>query len=156
MSAGFAPPEGAPTVETAMLIAAPIGRVWTILTDFARYGTWNRYITGVAGDAAVGSVIEVTSAEGTGTTTKSIAIEGFAPHVMHWVGGADSFAAFRGDHFFELQPVAANETLLLHREYFTGHFAKSIVGEFGELICENFDLFNQCLKEKAEKAVAET
>ena len=151
MNVGFAPPDGAPTVETAVLIAAPIERVWAVLTDFARYGEWNRYITGIAGGAAAGSVIEVTSVEGGDSTKKSVTIEGLAPHAMHWVGGADSLADFRGDHFFELQPAAANEILFLHREYFTGHFAKSIIDQFGGQIRQNFELYNQCLKVESER-----
>lgn len=155
MTTGFAPPPGAPTIETALLISAPITDVWSILTGFARYGEWNRYITRIEGEAAAGATIETSAAEGpSGTVQKRIRVEALAPYTMHWVGGAASFEDFRGDHFFELEPVAPGETLLLHREYFTGRFAASVIGQFGDPIRRNFELFNQCLKEAAQNAHA--
>ena len=151
MSSGFAPPPGAPTIETSVLIAAPIAEVWSILTAFEAYGAWNAQIPRIDGVAVAGSTIVLNPA---GEPRKSVRIEALAPYVMHWVGGADNPADFQGDHFFELEPVTVNETLFLHREFFTGKLAASILGAFREAIRANFDTFNNCLQTASEQAVA--
>lgn len=151
MSAGFTPPPGAPTIETSVLIAAPIADVWAILTAFGSYGDWNTPIPRIDGVAAAGSTIVLSPA---GEPQKSVKVEVLAPYTMHWIGGAEDPADFRGDHFFELEPVAVNETLFLHREFFTGKLAASILGTFREAIRSNFDAFNNCLRAAAEQATA--
>ena len=41
-------------IETEIDINAPAAKVWAILTDFARMGLWNPFITSIAGKAAAG------------------------------------------------------------------------------------------------------
>lgn len=149
MSAGFAPPPGAPTIETSVLIAAPIADVWAILTAFGSYGDWNSQVPRIDGHAAAGSTIVLSPA---GEPQKPVKIEVLAPYMMHWVGSGDDPSDFQGDHFFELEPVTVNETLFLHREFFTGRLAASILGAFREAIRSNFDTFNNCLRAAAERA----
>jgi len=151
MSFGFVPPRGAPTIETSVLIAAPIAEVWSVLTAFDSYGDWNTQIPRVDGVAVAGSNIVLSPA---GEPQKSVRVEVLAPYMMHWVGGADDPADFQGDHFFELEPVAVNETLFLHREFFTGRLATPILGAFREAIRSNFEAFNNCLRAAAEQATA--
>ncbi|WP_448140472.1 hypothetical protein [Sphingopyxis fribergensis] len=99
--------------------------------------------------AAAGATI-VVSASGEGE--KPVRIAALAPYRMHWVGGADDLATFRGDHFFDLERVAAKETLFRHREFFTGHLAAPILAQFGDAIRGNFNVFDSCLKAVAEQA----
>jgi hypothetical protein len=144
---GFVPPTGAPTIETSVLIAAPIASIWSILIDFGSYGEWNRYIPGIEGEAERGATIIVTPR---GEAGKKIRVEALAPYSMYWTGGTDDRADFEGNHFFELEPVTVNETLFLHREYFTGRLARPFMDAYGHAIRDNFDLFNACLKAAAE------
>lgn len=148
MSAGFAPPPGAPTIETSVLIAASIAEIWSILTAFECYGDWNTQILRIDGIAAVGSRIVLSPA---GEPPKSVTVEELAPYRMRWVGGADDQADFRGDHFFDLEPVAANETLFLHREFFTGLSVVPILAVYRDAIRLNFEAFNSCLQAAAER-----
>ena len=149
MSSGFAPPPGAPTIETSVLIAAPIADVWAILTAFGSYGEWNTQLPRIDGVAAAGSTIVLSPA---GEPPKSVRVEVLTPYRMRWIGGADDPADFQGDHFFELETVAVNETLFLHREFFTGRLAASVLETFREAIRSTFDAFNACLRAAAEQA----
>lgn len=151
MSGGFLPPPGAPTIETATLVAAPVDALWTILTSFESYGNWNASISKVDGPARAGATIVVRSA---GEADKPVRIEALSPYVMHWVGSSEDPADFRGDHFFELEAVSATETLFLHREYFTGRHAAAIAVRYGDAIRAGFELLNACLKAEAEKVPA--
>ena len=148
MRAGFAPPPDAPTIETSVLIAAPIAEIWTVLTAFKSYGDWNSQISRIDGMAAVGSRLVLSPV---GEPPKSVMVEELAPYRMRWVGGADDLADFRGDHFFELEPVGANATLFLHREFFTGRLALPIFAAYRDAIQLNFAAFNSCLQAAVER-----
>ncbi|HEY0598194.1 SRPBCC domain-containing protein [Sphingopyxis sp.] len=148
MSVGFLPPPGALTVETSKLIAAPIADVWAILIGFDAYGEWNTQIPRIDGVAAAGSIIVLWPAnEG----EKTVRVEALEPYRMHWVGSAENPADFRGDHYFGLEPVGASNTLLVHREFFSGRFAATILAAYGEMIRASFEGFNRSLQAVAEQ-----
>lgn len=148
MSLGFVPPPGAPTVETNILIAAPVADVWAILIGFGAYGEWNAQIPRIDGVAAAGSIIVLWPAD---EDEKTIRIEALEPYRMHWVGSAEDPADFRGDHYFELETVGESKTLLVHREFFSGRFAVTILAAHGEIIRSNFEGFNRSLQAAAEQ-----
>lgn len=153
MSAAFAPPASASLVETQIRIAAPLATIWSILTAFEDYGSWNDYIRRIDGMAAAGAAIVAHSRDAASghMTEQAIRIAALSPHSMHWVGGAADLAEFRGDHFFELVPVAADITDFLHREYFSGRLAGAILAQFAPAILRNFETFNACLQRCAEQ-----
>ena len=148
MRVGFAPPPGAPTIETSVLIAAPIAEIWRVLTAFNSYGDWNSQLLRIDGIAVVGSRLVLNPV---GEPPKSVTVEELAPYRMRWVGGADDLADFKGDHFFELEPVAANATLFLHREFFTGRLVLPILAAYRDAIHLNFEAFNSCLQAVVER-----
>ncbi len=149
----FQPPQGAATIETEVRIAAPVSTVWAILTAFEDYRTWNRYMLRIDGAAAAGARIVVTTRDAGSEQeiNQTISVESIEPYSMHWVGGTDDLARFRGDHFFELVPLDADNTIILHREYFTGTLAAAIMANFGSAIRRNFEVFNMSLKTRAEE-----
>lgn len=153
MSAAFEPPVSASLIETRIRIAAPPAPIWTILTAFADYGDWNGYILRIDGVAAAGADIVAHSHDAASghATEQAIRVETLSPYRMHWIGGAADLADFRGDHLFELVPVAANATEFVHREYFSGRLADAILARFAPAIRCNFAIFNACLKQHAEK-----
>lgn len=152
MSSAFRPPPGAQTIETHVKIAAPRPLVWSILTDFKRYGEWNTYIPGIAGEPLAGSTIDLFAMEGLSgeAVQKSIKVEGLSPYRMHWVGGAVDLSQFRGDHFFEVEAGDEGISIFLHREFFTGALADAILDQSRLPITANFHLFNSDLKRFAE------
>jgi hypothetical protein len=49
-------------VETVIDIHASTARVWSILTDFSAYSTWNPFITAAEGEARSGVRLRITIA----------------------------------------------------------------------------------------------
>ncbi|MES5483310.1 SRPBCC domain-containing protein [Bradyrhizobium sp. INPA03-11B] len=142
------------SIETEIRIAAPPALVWPILTAFANYGDWNRYITSITGVAEAGANIVVRTRDTMSghEMAQTVRIERLEPHLMHWVGMTVSPKQLRSDHFFELLPVAGDETVLLHREAFSGNLAAVVLAQYGEPMRTNFETFNECLKASAEAA----
>lgn len=52
------------TIETAVDIDAPVERVWRVLTDFAGYQQWNRFILSIAGEMREGARLSVRMDDG--------------------------------------------------------------------------------------------
>ena len=46
-------------IETSIAIAAPPGRVWSILTDFDRFADWNPFIPAISGPLQPGARLSV-------------------------------------------------------------------------------------------------
>jgi hypothetical protein len=152
MSGTYRPPAGAILIETAMTIAAPVERIWSILTAFDAYGGWNSYMLRVDGVAAAGARLLVRSRDvGSGQEMDHpVEVAALAPFAMHWVGGIGDLSAFRGDHFFELDPSGPAATVFRHFEYFRGQNADELLSRFGASIKCNFEAFNECLRREAE------
>ena len=46
-------------IETAIEIEAPAGRIWALLTDFARMPSWNPFIRSIAGELKAGASLSI-------------------------------------------------------------------------------------------------
>lgn len=147
---------GALAIDTGIAIAAPPALVWALLTDFAHYPDWNRYVVRIDGSASAGEEAQVTTRdERSGReTTQPVRIAAVAPYLMHWVGEVEPVGTFRGDHYFELVPAASGGTVLRHSERFSGSAAAAILDAYGDALRANFRLFNRCLKDAAEARVS--
>jgi hypothetical protein len=142
-------------IDTAVEIDAPVERVWSVLTDYARYGDWNPYLVAVEGRAEAGTtvVVDARPAEGgaAGLRYPVDVVEVEAPHLMRWMGGLADRTQFEGDHRWELRPAAAGRTHLRHWEELAGTLAAQIMGD-GSAAAADFDRFNQALKARAERS----
>lgn len=140
-------------IDTGVAIAASPALVWSILTDFVSYPSWNRYMVCVEGRAQAGAMLRVTTRDAASRheTTQQIHVAAAAPYFMRWIGGADAPDVFRAAHRFELIPTADGRTVLRHAERFSGSAAGAIMQEYGVALRSNFRLFNRCLKEAAER-----
>jgi uncharacterized protein YndB with AHSA1/START domain len=47
-------------IATSIHISAPIGRVWSVLMDFAAYPNWNPFIRSLSGSPTPGGRLNVT------------------------------------------------------------------------------------------------
>lgn len=141
------------TVETVIDIAAPVERVWAILTGFDAYVDWNPYLVRIEGEPVPGTDIVVTSRPGGNGSemTQSVKVVAVEPlRSMRWEGGLPDRGQFIGDHRFELRALSAGATRLRHYEHFGGSLAEDILNRHGLVIETSFNLFNQALKARAE------
>lgn len=141
------------TIDTGIDIAAPVERVWEILTGFGAYANWNPYLVRIEGQPVPGTEIVVTSRPGgigAGITqsVKVVALD--PPRLMHWEGGLPDRGQFEGNHFFELHALSADATQLRHYELFSGSLADDILDRYGLVIRASFNLFNEALRVQAE------
>jgi hypothetical protein len=140
-------------IATSIDIAAPIEQVWALLTGFDDYARWNRYIVRIDGAALPGTTVTVHAImqSGAALMVQSADVIAVAPYAMHWRGGLPDRSRFCGDHHFQLDALPTG-CRFNHFEDFSGMQAATILAAHSETIAANFALFNQSLKDTAERA----
>jgi hypothetical protein len=140
-------------IRTEIIINAPAGKVWKILTDFNAYPQWNPFINTLTGDVKVGNKIKVKITPPDASAMK------FTPKVLtfdenrklSWLGHLLIPGIFDGEHIFELIANADGTTTFIHRENFKGILVP-LSKKMLEVNTRNgFIEMNNKLKELAEK-----
>lgn len=103
-------------------VKAPIDRVWATIIDFDSYSDWNTQLEYLGGEVKPNGQLHLKlSAEGADPYE-------FKPTVSHWEEN-EKFAwlaitgfprVFDGEHFFELERIDDNTTLVTNREEYRG------------------------------------
>jgi hypothetical protein len=142
-------------IRTEVEIDAPIGAVWNVLVDFARYPEWNPFIVGLEGTPAEGERLTVTLSMP--ETAKEYR---FRPRILRcepekelrWLGHLWVKGLFDGEHFFRLEP-RGERTRFIHGEDFFGILLR-FSGQMFTLTTRGFVYMNQALKQRVEKQMA--
>jgi hypothetical protein len=111
-----------PELTIEIDLAASPERVWSVLTDFSKYPSWNPYQT-IEGNAEPLAVVVVSSRrlDGHALPTARAAIWKFEPHTrLEFLSGTPLW--FASTRFFHLSP-SARGTLLKHGVRFSGIWA---------------------------------
>jgi hypothetical protein len=139
-------------IRTRIDIEAPIGRVWEILVDFARYPQWSATMDRVDGVAAAGVTVHVWAAVDTiAARDFDVLITELAPlERMVWEGGDPE--QFWGRHYFEFSELGPGRTRFDHSETFSGPMAQELYEQVAENLTADFVAFDQALKRRAEGA----
>jgi hypothetical protein len=134
---------------TTAIRAAP-ERIWSILTDAARYPEWNPTVTRVEGKIAPGEKIalHVTLNPGRAFPVNVTTFE--PPRRMVWRGGMP-LGLFLGERVFALTPKADGSVEFSMRETFTGLLAP-LIGRTIPDMQPAFDEFAAALKREAERS----
>jgi len=138
-------------LRTEIDINAPREKVWTVLTDFARYHEWNPFITHIAGELRAGSRLELT------ISPPESGEMAFRPDVvvcnpgeeLRWRGKLLFMGLCDGEHFFRLSDGAAGGTKFVHGEDFTGLFVRFLNNKFTQ-VARGFVYMNTALKKRVE------
>ncbi len=139
-------------LRTEIEIAAPAGRVWQVLIDFAAYPRWNPFIREAEGVLAVGARLRVRIQPPGGRTMT------FRPRVLavvpgrelRWLGRVGMPGLFDGEHVFTIESVGAGRVRLVHREIFTGLLVPVLVGWLEAGTRRGFEAMNAALRARAE------
>jgi hypothetical protein len=109
------------TIETVNEIEAPTEIVWDVVTDFARYGEWNPFITALAGELHPGARLRATfSLAGRRPRTFTPTLTAVEPgRRLAWRGCLAVAGLFDAEHMFALEP-RDTRTRFVHRETFRG------------------------------------
>ena len=140
-------------LQTQIEINASPEKVWRILSDFENYKNWNPFVKHLTGKVEPGSNIEVLLQPPGGSAMK------FKPKVLtfeknkrfSWKGKLFIPGLFDGEHIYELNELAANKTLFVQRENFSGILVPFLNKMIDNQTRRGFELMNTKLKEVAEK-----
>lgn len=139
-------------VLTSITIAAPPGRVWAVLTDFAAYPQWNQVISKVRAEPREGATIRFRiKLEATPTLRFAARLVRYQPgRELAWRGGAPLVPALAwGEHYFRLTPTEGG-TRLTHGENFGGLLGLLLRGQAHARVTRTYEGFNRALKARAE------
>ena len=109
-------------ISATVDLDAPPDRVWTVLTDTAKYSTWNPFITKLGGTLAVGQKLDIRIAPpGSKPMSFRPTVTDVQPaHRLAWLGHLGFPGLFDGAHTFTLTPIANGRTQLVQTENFSG------------------------------------
>ncbi len=140
------------TVETYIIINAPVETVWKVLTDFPSYPEWNPFIKSIEGKPESGSKLKVIiqQPESKPMTFKPVCLECEANHTFRWLGHLGFKGIFDGEHIFQLEKLDNNHTRFIHKENFKGILVPILWKQLNSRTREGFELMNIKLKKRSE------
>lgn len=138
-------------IKTEIIINASQEAVWTVLTDFEAYPSWNPFLVSIKGDKHVGGRLTNTMRTGSKDQVFKPRIEKFDKnHSFEWLGKLP-LGMFNGRHYFILEALSPTQTKLIHGEHFSGWLRGLIMNKIGEETQQNFIKMNRALKAEAER-----
>ncbi|HJP89558.1 MAG TPA: SRPBCC domain-containing protein [Candidatus Limnocylindrales bacterium] len=140
-----------PTSYTvARRIEAQPERVWSLLTNAAGYGTWNKAVLSIDGQIAPGSTITLVSIANPKRAFKLMVTAMTPPNLMIWAD-AMPLGLFRGVRTFHVD-AREGVTHFEMTEVYSGVLAPIFTKAIPDLT-ESFNVFADSLKSAAEAAV---
>lgn len=120
-------------ISTEILIKATKEKVWTILTDFDNYKSWNPFMINSSGQAVVGTKL-VNTMKNKDSQMK------FKPTILtvkqyeyfDWLGSLFFKGLFDGHHFFKIDDLGNGQIKLTQGENFSGILSGIIFKSIGE------------------------
>jgi len=103
-------------------IKAPIEKVWSTIIDFDSYSEWNSQLEYLGGEVKPNGKLHLK------LSTEGAAPYEFKPTISHWKEN-EKFGwlaktglprVFDGEHFFELEKIDDDTTLVINREEYRG------------------------------------
>lgn len=109
------------TIDAWIYIEAAPERIWDMLVDFPKWGTWNTYIPLVKGKLEKGKTMEIqVCPPGMKTMTFRPKVFSIIPNKEILWGGSFLWVVYRGKHLFLLEPLNDNQTRFRQIERFHG------------------------------------
>lgn len=139
-------------IRTTIEIDAPASRVWAVLTDFGRYSEWNPFIRSIHGQAKQGEQLEILIQPPgvTGMTFRPVILALQPETELRWLGRLILPGIFDGEHQFQLEPIGAGRTQLIHRERFSGLLVPLLWRSLDIQARAGFEAMNHALKQRVE------
>ena len=137
-------------IDTRIDIAAPVARVWDVLTDFARFPEWNPFITRIEGTAEPGARlrIEIKPPGKSAMTFTPTLLAARPGKELRWRGRLLLPGIFDGEHAFELAE-RGGICAFRQSERFTGLLVPLLGGALAATE-RGFDAMNGALKKRVE------
>jgi hypothetical protein len=138
-------------IRTEIEINASAEKVWQILSDFENFPKWNPFVIKVLGQPKVDEIleIEVQLPESRKMKFTPLVLNAEPNRELRWVGNLPT-NAFRGEHFYQIEPLRENKVRFIHGEHFSGWMVRLIWALFGKSTEKGYRLMNEALKKEAE------
>ena len=139
-------------IRTEIDIEASPARVWTVLTDFPAYPSWNPFLKSITGQAEKGRqlVARIEPEGGRGMTFKPTVLIAERDKEFRWRGRFLVPGLFDGEHYFMIEPSSAGSTRLVHGERFSGLLVSMARSSLDKGTRGGFIAMNKALKARAE------
>ena len=139
-------------LETEIRITGTPEQVWSILTDFGKYGQWNPFIREASGEVMVGSRLRVRihPPDGSAMVFRPTVKEASVGRELRWLGSLLLAGLFDGEHRFRIEPVGEREVRFRQSEQFRGVLVPMFPSSMYERTRRGFDAMNRALKERVE------
>jgi hypothetical protein len=140
-------------IKTEILINATTDRVWTVLTNFDNYPSWNPFIKSIKGEVKVGNKItaRIEPPEASGMTFKPKILTLETNKELSWLGHLLFAGLFDGEHKFELIDNGNETTTFKQSEKFNGLLVPLFKKQLDTNTKNGFAAMNIKLKELAEQ-----
>ncbi len=144
-------------LETEIIINARPEQVWAVLTDFARYPSWNPFVRAIDGAQRVGGrlVVRLQPPGSQAMTFQPIVQQWAVYQGFSWKGKLWVKGLFDGEHYFRLVGTPDGQTRFVHGENFSGILI-GLLGDMLDRTKEGFEAMNQALKVAVEGQGAES
>jgi len=141
-------------LQSEIEIAATPAKVWSVLTDFPSYPSWNPFVRRISGQQAPGARLAVTiQPEGGKAMSFKPTLLVFEPQrELRWKGQLLVPGVFDGEHYFQLTESSAGRVHLAQGELFSGLLVPLV--SRGSLLAgtsRGFAAMNQAVKALAER-----
>lgn len=109
-------------IVTSIEIDRPAPDVWAALVDREAYPQWNTFIRSWQGELAIGErqTVRIEPTSSSGQTFRPRIVELDPGRLLVWLGRVGIPGVLDGRHRFEIVPVDANRSRLIHSEVLSG------------------------------------
>ncbi len=141
-------------IHASVDVASTPEVVWAVLTDFARFRSWNPFIRQAHGTVRVGAVVRVRvrSSIGMPLVFQAKVVHCYPARELRWRGHVVADWLARGEHAFTIESIDRGHVRFAQHEIFTG-ILPWLAGRL--LVRETqrgFEAMNAALKARAEGA----
>ena len=139
-------------IKTEIVINASKEKVWSILTDFESYSSWNPFLVSIEGKPVIGSRLKNTMLNNGRRYVFRPTVLSVEPYrYFDWLGSFVVRGLFDGHHYFEIDELTSDRFKFTQGEHFSGILSKAIMKRIGDDTRENFVKMNEAIKRRAER-----
>ncbi len=139
------------TIQSEIIIKAPVEEVWAVLQAFPLYPEWNPFIRAVKGKTLAEERLTVKAKlNGLPEIAFIVTIRSFVPPVKLGWQAIFLKGIFEAYHYFEIYQISPCRSRFIHREEFRGIFSSPILFLLRRSFSEGYQMMNEALKKRVE------